>query len=113
MKTIINHDRIDHIALEVKDIAEAVNWYQANFTCDIVYQDKTWAMLRFANINLAFVLPGHHPPHLAVKKENAEQFGQLSVHRDGVRFVYITDTQGNTVEILKEESSGTSGSVTK
>ena len=105
MEPEAQHDKIDHIALEVKDIAEAVTWYQANFACDIVYQDKTWAMLRFANINLAFVLPGHHPPHIAVKKSDAERFGELSVHRDGVRFIYISDTQDNTVEILKEETS--------
>jgi catechol-2,3-dioxygenase len=96
-------ESIDHIAIEVKDISAAVSWYCDRFSCEIVYQDKSWAMLKFANINLAFVLPGQHPSHIAFKKKNAETFGKLASHRDDSRSVYISDTQGNTVEILKDK----------
>lgn len=98
-----NLETIDHIALEVRNIADAVKWYTGQFSCEIIYQDKTWAMLRFKNINLAFVLPDQHPAHIAINKSKAEKFGQLKSHRDDVKFVYIEDNQGNIIEILKSK----------
>jgi catechol 2,3-dioxygenase-like lactoylglutathione lyase family enzyme len=94
-------ETIDHIAFEVQNIEEAVKWYTSQFSCEIVYHDETWAMLRFNNINLAFVLPDQHPAHIAINKIDAEKFGPLKTHRDGVKFIYIEDNQGNTVEIIK------------
>ena len=93
---------IDHIALEVENIKKAVDWYKNNFNCNILYVDDTWAMLQFNNIKLAFVLPDLHPRHIAFKKDNAEKFGPLNIHRDGIRFIYIDDAQGNTIEILEK-----------
>ena len=50
-------DIIDHLALCTDDIAKSVLWYTDNFTCDILYQDDSWAMLEFENVKLALVLP--------------------------------------------------------
>ena len=99
-------DSLHHVAVAVDDIAAAVVWYRETFRCEIAYQDATWAMLRFANANLALVLPGQHPPHLgfAVPATEAERYGELKGHRDGSRSIYIADPAGNPVELLDEAS---------
>lgn len=94
-------DAIDHVALQVEDIAEAVRWYRARLHCEIDYLDDTWALLRFANMKLALVVPGQHPPHLAVTSPVAEEFGELKTHRDGSASCYISDPGGNVLEVMK------------
>lgn len=93
-------DTIDHVAISVDNIVEAVEWYRNAFKCEIVYQDDSWAMLRFANMKLALVVPNQHPPHIGLFSRHAEQFGELKPHRDGTRSTYITDPSGNWVEVL-------------
>jgi len=93
-------DSVHHVAIAVDDIAKAVDWYRANFQCAIGYQDATWALLDFANLKLALVIPSQHPPHIAFEHDEAERFGTLKPHRDGTRSVYISDPAGNPVEIL-------------
>ena len=97
-----NFDSLHHIAISVDDksIAEMVDWYQQQFRCEVVYQDKTWAMLQFANVQLALVTPGQHPPHLGFETSRAEEFGELKTHRDGTRSVYVSDPANNAVEML-------------
>ncbi len=94
-------DSIHHLAIQVQNVQRAVDWYCSHFQAQIVYQDETWAMLRFKNVDLAFVVPGQHPPHIAVEHPHAEIFGTLVTHRDGTRSVYIKDGEGNAVEIMK------------
>jgi extradiol dioxygenase family protein len=93
-------DPIDHIAIQVDDLINTVNFYKDSFQCEVIYQDDTWAFLKFQNIKLAFVIPGQHPPHIAFVNEKAENFGELKTHRDGTRSVYIKDPSGNTLEIM-------------
>ncbi len=97
-------DPLDHIAISVSDIAAAVDWYVQHFRCEVAYQDETWALLRFANIQLALVIPEQHPPHLAIRRPDAGQFGRLVTHRDGTRSCYIEDPSGNAVEIMDSAS---------
>lgn len=97
-------DSIHHVAISVKDLSRALEWYTQNFDCKISYQDDTWAMLDFANVQVALVIPEEHPPHLGLTRPHAEKFGELTTHRDGIRSVYIEDSEGNAVEILDQES---------
>lgn len=97
-------DELHHVAISVRDIAEAVNWYRSMFRCEVAYQDDTWAMLRFGNVNLALVLPHQHPPHLGFATPKAHDYGPLKRHRDGTESVYISDPAGNPVELLSPES---------
>lgn len=94
---------IDHIAIAVSDIKEALRWYRCQFEVQTVYEDSTWAMLRFSNVNLALVLDGEHPPHIAITHSNAEELGPLKIHRDGTASVYVNDPFGNAIELLKSE----------
>lgn len=94
---------MDHVAIAVQDIQGAVDWYRRNFQCELLYQDETWVLLRFANIKLALVLPSQHPPHIGFFRLDAADFGALTAHRDGTKSVYINDPAGNLVEILQSE----------
>lgn len=92
-------DTVDHIAISVKDVKCTVDWYLKNFSCKVAYQDETWALVEFANIRVAFVIPEQHPPHFALLRDPA-LFGEPKTHRDGTRSVYIADPSGNSVEVL-------------
>jgi catechol 2,3-dioxygenase-like lactoylglutathione lyase family enzyme len=93
-------DRMDHVAVPVKDIQIAIEWYRQRFRCNVLYRDESWAMIEFANIKLALVLPSQHPGHLSFVSPRASEFGELKLHRDGTRSVYVTDPDGNSVELL-------------
>jgi catechol 2,3-dioxygenase-like lactoylglutathione lyase family enzyme len=97
-------DRIDHIAIVVKSIKPAVDWYTQKFNCLIDYQDESWAYLRFNNINLALVIAEQHPSHIALAINNASQYGRLKRHRDGTESIYISDPDGNTLELVEATS---------
>jgi catechol 2,3-dioxygenase-like lactoylglutathione lyase family enzyme len=92
-------DTMDHVAVSVANIADTVDWYQKHFQCKVAYQDETWALVEFANIRLAFVLPSQHPDHFAVLGDPSV-YGKPNKHRDGTSSVYIQDPNGNNVEIL-------------
>lgn len=92
-------DFLDHAAIRVKDVNEAVEWYTRQFRCKVEYQDATWAILAFDNVRLAFVVQEQHPPHIAIVG-NPAAYGQPKLHRDGTSSVYLKDPDGNNVEIL-------------
>ena len=98
-------DTLHHIAIEVKDIATAIAWYTQHLHCTVSYQDDSWGLLKFANISVAFVLPGSHPPHIGISTEHPEHYGTPKDHRDGTASVYIPDPFGNWVEMIKLASS--------
>jgi catechol 2,3-dioxygenase-like lactoylglutathione lyase family enzyme len=95
---------IDHIAIPVKEIAPAVEWYREHFQCEVKYQDATWALLGFANIRLALVIPEQHPAHIGFVTDEAEKFGELKTHRDKTRSCYVSDPSGNSIEMLAADS---------
>ena len=94
-------DKIHHIAIQVKNIEESVNWYKENFDVEVSYQDKTWAMINFENTSLALVIPEEHPFHFAIETDKVESFGSPKKHRDGTSSVYIKDIDGNNLEMLE------------
>ena len=98
----LNLDYIHHMAVSVPNIAKSLEWYTSRFNCEVEYVDETWALLAFANTKLALVLPKEHPSHFALQRPDANKFGELVTHRDGIKSVYISDTFGNTIEILED-----------
>ena len=95
---------IDHIAIQVANIGEAVDWYGKNLKCSVEYQDKSWAYIKFANIHLALVVAQQHPTHLAFVVDNAARYGALKTHRDGTKSVYVQDPSGNNIEFVDSSS---------
>ena len=97
-------DQIQHVALVVSNIDDAIKWYQSRFDLEVSYSDKTWALLEFSNILMALVLPNQHPPHIAIELDNPTSFGLLTHHRDGTSSTYIEDPWGNSIEIMSSGS---------
>ena len=106
-------DAVHHVAIVVENIAEAVDWYRTTFRCEVTYQDGSWAMLKFANLRMALVLPEQHPAHLGFVTPRAAEFGPLKRHRDGTESIYICDPSGNAVELLSPESVSASEAAEK
>ncbi len=99
-------DSLHHIAVLTHNLKESLRWYRDHFRCEVVYEDDTWAMIQFANVQLALVVPEQHPPHLGFMVPNAERFGPMKTHRDGTQSTYIADPSGNVVEMLDEQYPG-------
>jgi len=89
--------KLDHIAIVVKDISSSVNWYCENFNARINYKDDTWAKISVGDTTIAFVLEGMHPPHFAFDMTGTTCTSEKT-HRDGSRYEYIKDPDGNVVE---------------
>lgn len=91
---------IDHIALQVDDIGEAVNWFRSNTDCSIIDQYDDWAFIQFENIKLALVTRGKHPPHIAIEKDLdfVKKSGVSKEHRDGTVSTYSKLPGRNVIE---------------
>ncbi len=105
VRTVVDNklDAMDHVAISVADIGQALEWYSQHFQCAVLYRDESWALVQFSNIKLALVLPSQHPPHLGFYSSRAGDFGPLQQHRDGTKSVYIADPAGNSLELLASE----------
>ncbi|MEM7808070.1 MAG: VOC family protein [Planctomycetota bacterium] len=98
---------IDHVAVPSNDIARSVSHYVESFGAIVLYQDETWAFLRMGDVKLALVTPSQHPPHVALRVDeatlsrHAEAAGvDVDSHRDGTRGIYLRDPDGNAVELI-------------
>ncbi len=98
-----NLNNIDHVAVQVSDVSNALVYYAERFECEVTYQDTTWALIKFENINLALVTKDQHPYHFAVVDKNLSN-ENIKYHRDGIGYIYTKDLDGNFIEILDRSS---------
>ena len=98
---------LDHVAVPSNDIAGSVRWYVETLGAEVLYQDGTWAFLKLGQGKLALVTPSQHPPHTAVRigeaalVQAAAAAGKpIDSHRDGTRGIYLSDPDGNQVELI-------------
>ena len=98
---------LDHVAVPSLDIAASVQWYVEQFGAEVLYEDATWAFLKLGQGKLALVTPAQHPPHTAIRvnevtlAQAAAQAGKpIDSHRDGTRGIYISDPDGNQIELI-------------
>lgn len=96
-------DRLDHTAITVSNIDQAVSWYEGSFDCKVLYKTETEAMLEFENVKLQLLLPSQRPSHLAFRKNDADTYGNLKKNKDGSRSCFISDSTGNLVEVIAFE----------
>ena len=92
--------KIDHIALQVNNINESVEYYK-DYGASVIHQDETWAFLQFDNIKLALVIEDEHPYHLAFEVDMLPHTKNAQKHRDGSISYYIKDPSGNSIEIIQ------------
>ena len=93
--------KLDHVALNVQNLKRAIDWYcQRGFI--VTYQDDTWAMMQLGDFRLALTIPDQHPPHLAFKVKSLENMpdGEIKEHRDGSKYLYCKDSEGNVLEFI-------------
>lgn len=100
--------RFDHIAQQVPDIAEAIEWQQTTVPGTIVlHQDATWGLVESGGARLAFVLADQHPSHLAfrVDEDELERLAAanqvpIATHRDATRSIYLVGPGSLQTEII-------------
>lgn len=95
--------KIDHIAIQVENTREAVEWYTLHHGAEPLYVDDTWGVVQFENVKVAFVLKQNHPSHFAFR---VEDFLGGKMHRDGTRSLYKKDPWGNTYELIAYPEGG-------
>ena len=83
---------IDHLAIVVDNISKAVGYYCLHFNCKVKYQDSSWALLSFSNINLALVTKDEHPNHFAIVDK------KINKNKD------IQDPDSNYIELIDRKS---------
>ena len=93
--------KVDHAAINVEDIPKSIEWYVKSFSAEVMYADETWAMLQIGQFKLALTVKSQHPPHLAFRVESLENETEIKEHRDGTKYVYKTDPDGNTIELIE------------
>ena len=102
--------KIDHIAIQVDDIKESIDYYKG-YGATLLYWGRKnrytpfdlkhdWAFLQFDNIKLALVSGESHPYHIAFAVDILDS-KETTKHRDGTESYYTTDPSGNKIEIIK------------
>jgi len=97
-------DKIDHIAIQVKNIEESISWYEIKFNCKRLYADESWGLIQFNNIKLALVISSQHPNHFAVIDNLIYLDSESKKHRDGSVSKYIKDNDNNIIELLSYQN---------
>jgi catechol 2,3-dioxygenase-like lactoylglutathione lyase family enzyme len=100
--------RFDHVALQVPDVAAALQWWQRTVpSATVLYEDETWGLLEAGGARVAFVTAQEHPDHVAYKvsapeldRLAAEHGVAIDVHRDGSRSFYLDAPGAHRVEII-------------
>lgn len=100
--------QFDHVAQQVPDIAEAVDWQLRTVPGSrVLHQDPTWALVESGGAKLAFVLADQHPAHLAFRVSDeelervaAEQGATIATHRDATRSIYLRGPGSLATEII-------------
>ena len=95
---------IDHLAIVVDNISKAVGYYCLHFNCKVKYQDSSWALLSFSNINLALVTKDEHLNHFAIVDKKINKNKDIQFHRDGIGYLYIHDPDSNYIELIDRKS---------
>ena len=98
----MNLTSVDHIAINVADLQQSIQWYTGSFDCEVLYEDQTQAIIQFANVKLSLILPSREPGHIALEREDANTFGELRKRREGIESTFISDPTGNRVEIVQK-----------
>ena len=95
-------DKIDHIAIQVSDVSESIEWYSEKLGATVIYSDSTWAMIECGGIKVALVKGNSHPPHIAFKVNSESDFpcmpSEIREHRDKSRYYYGKDPDRNSIE---------------
>ncbi len=112
--------RLGHVAICVKDIPKAVQFYQ-NLGMELAWQDQDWAYLKAGQDGLALLSPEYKQAnahfgfvfsdrteleqHHAALTAAGVKVGNIHEHRDSTASFYSKDLDGNTFEFLYEPAN--------
>lgn len=91
---------IDHFVILVNDLEQSIHWYTTSFGCELIHRDKRLAILDFKNIKVVLSLPGEQRTHVAVIKDDAASFGEITEQNDLCFSTFISDPSGNPIELV-------------
>ncbi|MEO0538159.1 MAG: VOC family protein [Cyanobacteria bacterium P01_A01_bin.123] len=113
----MNIKRLGHVAICVKDIEKAAQFYQ-NLGMELAWQDADWAYLKAGDDGLALLSPSYEQagPHFGFVFDDRSEVDaayerlkkegifvtQIHEHRDGTASFYGKDLDGNWFEYLYE-----------
>ena len=98
--------KFDHVALTSKNIKNSIKWYVENLDAEVLYEDDTWGLVNVSDVKIAFVIPKQHPSHICfeVSEDYIDKHLDSKIfkeHRDGSSSCYVSDIDGNHIELLK------------
>ncbi len=115
--------RLGHVAIRVRDIERAKNFYMG-LGMNLVWDDRDWCYLEAGpgRDGLALLGPDYKEagPHFAFHfndrsevdsfhqqlKSDGVSVGDVHDHRDGTASFYLKDSEGNWLEMLYQPSEG-------
>ena len=93
--------KFDHIAIQVENICDAVEWYSSNLNAKVLKSYDDWATLLVGNLCLSLTID-NHPSHIAFEVEDVDLFPcsaeEIKTHRDGSLFYYQEAPDGTIIE---------------
>lgn len=96
--------KLDHIAIVVENIREALTWYSNLFPIEVLYEDDSWGLVKVPSIGIkiAFVLKTEHPGHIGIAVDKMPDWAEKgNFHRDGSEYHYEVDPWGNALEFVR------------
>tara|TARA_R100000008_G_scaffold15633_1_gene7626 strand:+ start:1246 stop:1587 length:342 start_codon:yes stop_codon:yes gene_type:complete len=95
---------VDHIAVLVDDLDEALDWWQERLGAAVTHRDEFYYRLSVNNTNIALISKNKYPSaHIGILCDSYHELpkeGTKVEHRDGTVGVYQEDPSGNVVEFI-------------
>tara|TARA_R110002020_G_scaffold44161_6_gene127596 strand:+ start:4408 stop:4746 length:339 start_codon:yes stop_codon:yes gene_type:complete len=97
--------KVDHIAVLVKDLQKAEEWYVHQLDAEVTFRDHKYIRIALQNVNIALIDENYYPyAHIGILVDDKEKLpldkGEVIEHRDGTIGVYVKDPFGNYLEYI-------------
>ena len=96
---------VDHIAILVENLTESQKWYEENCGAVLIFDDSKYKRMEMDNTTIALIDKRHYKhAHIGIIVENYGDLptngGEIVKHRDGTTGCYLSDPDGNVVELI-------------
>ena len=92
--------KFDHVAVYVKDIKTATEWYVENIGAEVLYLDDTWSFLKVSGSKIALTLKSQHPAHICfeiTEKERVERLKKMTPEKNAPLAVFLASAAAKEV----------------
>ena len=96
---------VDHIAVLVENLEVSQKWYEKVCGAELIFDDFKYKRMQLNNTTIALIDKKHYEyAHIGLIVENYNDLplneGEVVQHRDGTTGCYMTDPDGNVVELI-------------